>query len=246
MFKPLRPQNSPNFLSSLSLTSHIRVPLLATLHPDLCQTFSLHLYFCSNFIQISKVTCILWILFQQQHPEYSPSEEVKTSLYFASWTHHHFIYIYIHQIRSVTQLCPTLCDPMNRSTPGLPVHHHIHIYIYIYISIHICVYIYSFVYFQFSLKESNIHEIKTYFINIFLQLHVSSTGIGLSIYKCAINMCGGWLHKMFYNCLCTWASPPVSVCNAGDPGSFPGSGRSLEKGYATHSSILGLPLWLSW
>ena len=23
----------------------------------------------------------------------------------------------------VTQSCPTLCDPMNRSTPGLPVHH---------------------------------------------------------------------------------------------------------------------------
>ena len=27
------------------------------------------------------------------------------------------------QIRSVTQLCPTLCNPMNRSTPGLPVQH---------------------------------------------------------------------------------------------------------------------------
>ena len=26
-------------------------------------------------------------------------------------------------IRSVAQLCPTLCDPMNRSMPGLPVHH---------------------------------------------------------------------------------------------------------------------------
>ena len=26
------------------------------------------------------------------------------------------------QIRSVAQSCPTLCDPMNRSTPGLPVH----------------------------------------------------------------------------------------------------------------------------
>ena len=24
------------------------------------------------------------------------------------------------QIRSVSQSCPTLCDPMNRSTPGLP------------------------------------------------------------------------------------------------------------------------------
>ena len=77
-----------------------------------------------------------------------------------------------------------------------------------------------------------------------------------------------------------------SACNAGDPGSIPGSGRSpgegmgyllqyswaflvaqlvknlpamwetwvrsvgwedpLEKGKATHSSILGLPWWLSW
>ena len=27
------------------------------------------------------------------------------------------------QIRSVAQSCLTLCDPMNRSTPGLPVHH---------------------------------------------------------------------------------------------------------------------------
>ena len=27
------------------------------------------------------------------------------------------------QIRSVAQLCPILCDPMNPSTPGLPVHH---------------------------------------------------------------------------------------------------------------------------
>ena len=24
---------------------------------------------------------------------------------------------------SVTQLCPTLCDPMNHKMPGLPVHH---------------------------------------------------------------------------------------------------------------------------
>ena len=27
------------------------------------------------------------------------------------------------QFSSVPQSCPTLCDPMNRSTPGLPVHH---------------------------------------------------------------------------------------------------------------------------
>ena len=29
----------------------------------------------------------------------------------------------IFQFSSVAQLCPTLCDPMNHSTPGLPVHH---------------------------------------------------------------------------------------------------------------------------
>ena len=29
------------------------------------------------------------------------------------------------QFSSVAQSCPTLCDPLNRSTPGLPVHHHL-------------------------------------------------------------------------------------------------------------------------
>ena len=27
------------------------------------------------------------------------------------------------QFNSGAQSCPTLCEPMNRSTPGLPVHH---------------------------------------------------------------------------------------------------------------------------
>ena len=29
------------------------------------------------------------------------------------------------QFSSVAQSCPTLCNPMNHSTPGLPVHHHL-------------------------------------------------------------------------------------------------------------------------
>ena len=32
---------------------------------------------------------------------------------------------YQAQFSSVTQSCPTLCNPMNTSTPGLPVHHHL-------------------------------------------------------------------------------------------------------------------------
>jgi len=30
----------------------------------------------------------------------------------------------ISQFSSVTQLCPTFCDPVDGSTPGFPVHHH--------------------------------------------------------------------------------------------------------------------------
>ena len=32
------------------------------------------------------------------------------------------LYVF-YQFSSVTQSCPTLCDPMNHSMPGLPVHH---------------------------------------------------------------------------------------------------------------------------
>ena len=35
------------------------------------------------------------------------------------------IYSVFFQFSSVAQSCPTLWDPMNRSTPGLPVHHHL-------------------------------------------------------------------------------------------------------------------------
>ena len=36
------------------------------------------------------------------------------------WEHGFFVSV---QFSSVAQSCPTLCDPMNRNTPGLPVHH---------------------------------------------------------------------------------------------------------------------------
>ena len=41
-------------------------------------------------------------------------------------------YIFI-QFSSVAQSCPTLCDPMNRSMPGLPVHHHLPEFIQTYV-----------------------------------------------------------------------------------------------------------------
>ena len=38
------------------------------------------------------------------------------------------LYPYL-QFSSVAQLCPTVCDPMNRSTPALPVHHQLPEYV---------------------------------------------------------------------------------------------------------------------
>ena len=40
-------------------------------------------------------------------------------------THENMLNITNHSVQfsSVTQSCPTLSNPMNRSTPGLPVHH---------------------------------------------------------------------------------------------------------------------------
>ena len=53
---------------------------------------------------------------------YLPSrEEHYTQSFFSSGDNNKwFSFI---QFSSVTQTCPTLCDPMNHSTPGLRVHH---------------------------------------------------------------------------------------------------------------------------
>ena len=46
------------------------------------------------------------------------------SSHLLSCLHHHFSQTFSSvQFSSVTQSCPTLCNPMNRSTPGLAVHH---------------------------------------------------------------------------------------------------------------------------
>ena len=60
------------------------------------------------------------------------------------------------------------------------------------------------------------------------------------------------MHSFINDILRTyWASLDSSVgkesaCNVGDPGLIPDQEDPLEKGQATHSSILGLPLWLGW
>ena len=49
-----------------------------------------------------------------------------------------FFHLISVQVSSVAQSCPTVCDPMNQSTPGLPVHHQlpefteIHVYSWVH------------------------------------------------------------------------------------------------------------------
>ena len=58
--------------------------------------------------------------FVPQYQTYPPHGSFSQNFAISSQSTSH---IHTDQIRSVTQSCPTLCDPMTRSTPGLPVHH---------------------------------------------------------------------------------------------------------------------------
>ena len=56
----------------------------------------------------SILQCLAFFIVQLLHPFMNTGKTIRSD-----------------QIRSVAQSCPTLCNPMNRSMPGLPVHHHL-------------------------------------------------------------------------------------------------------------------------
>ena len=72
----------------------------------------------ANNSSLTPLNCIL-----KNWDRFDPQGLKKTHLVFlydTAWPQYPFR---SDQIRSVAQSCPTLCDPMKRSTPGLPVHH---------------------------------------------------------------------------------------------------------------------------
>ena len=70
-----------------------------------------HLY--SNF----------YLTFPLNHPKHIVHKMEALTLFSSKPVTHFVNSISSVQFSSVTRLCPTLCDPMNCSTPGLPVHH---------------------------------------------------------------------------------------------------------------------------
>ena len=75
------------------------------------RAFGAHIVFTTGPPEKSLVEAILFV-----------STPFSTQSTYGSDGHTHRVYHNI-QFSSVAQLCPTLCDLMNCSTPGLPVHH---------------------------------------------------------------------------------------------------------------------------
>ena len=58
-----------------------------------------------------------------QHPTLVLSPVISTTGWYFCFGSVSSFFLEFSQFSSVAQSCPTLCDPMNHSTPGLPVHH---------------------------------------------------------------------------------------------------------------------------
>ena len=60
---------------------------------------------------------------EEEAPIVWPPDTKVNLLENSDWTMMKYVYICVYQFSSVAQLCLTICDPMNCSMPGLPVHH---------------------------------------------------------------------------------------------------------------------------
>ena len=67
------------------------------------------------FLDVLSLQLYSWILY--------PRVQRKLSHACSAWLKGGQVDLEASQSSSVTQSCPTLCDPMNHSMPGLPVHH---------------------------------------------------------------------------------------------------------------------------
>ena len=77
-----------------------------------------------SFIKMIMSMCLLWFSYFVPHGFTNFPKLLYTWFHFHSYIIFHSIFFWLLiQFSSVTQSCPILCDPRNRSTPGLPVHH---------------------------------------------------------------------------------------------------------------------------
>ena len=79
----------------------------------------------SSMPRILKARTLEWVAISFSRGSSQPGDQTWVSCtagrFFTVWATREVLRLL--QFSSVTQSCSTLCDPMNRSTPGLPVHH---------------------------------------------------------------------------------------------------------------------------
>ena len=102
----------------------VDVNLVAQSYPTLCDPVDCSLP-VSSVHGIFQGRILEWVPFPSSgdlpNPGIEPTTATLVGTFFSTehpWKPKLFI-----QFSSVAQSCPTLCDPMNCSTPGLPVHH---------------------------------------------------------------------------------------------------------------------------
>ena len=101
-------------------------PLSRWCHPTISSSVVLLLpsiFPSIRVFSIESTVCIGWPMYWSFNFSISPSSEYSGLISFSIDWFDFFEVSSSVQFSSVTQSCPTLCDPMNRSTPRLPVHH---------------------------------------------------------------------------------------------------------------------------
>ena len=120
--KPVFSGIYPTLHASNLISQAFQSKLQTTVHPLLPKYFSMHVISENSMFAFFFFWCKIYI-------QWNPHNWSGLLLSFDKFIHlcnvnpYQDIERYSVQFSSVAQSCPTLCDPMNCSMPGLPVHH---------------------------------------------------------------------------------------------------------------------------
>ena len=103
---------------------HILIALcILIIYKYVCLNQSSHLYFRKNSFLLTSYWTFFFLSFFFTESQKNRSILPRLSLLILYLMSSFYASFSSVQFSLVAQSCPTLCDPMNRSTPGLPVHH---------------------------------------------------------------------------------------------------------------------------
>ena len=114
--------HSEGYLFTLLIVSFVVQKLLI-----LIRSYLFIFTFISNILGGGSYRILLWFMSESVLPMFSSRSLIVSGLTFRSLIHFEFIFVYsVRKCSSAAakslQSCPTLCDPIDSSPPGSPVH----------------------------------------------------------------------------------------------------------------------------